>query len=78
MKLIRMEEQIKMLISEFASFSCDEIFIEDKLVDIGINVPDIAKLITRVNEVFGVSIDKSAFDTMMTVHKFIELVESHM
>lgn len=76
MKLVRVEEQIKMLIAEITMFSEDEILTEDKLVDLGIGTQKIAMLIASVEELFGIVLDKSKVNATMTVQAFVDLVDS--
>jgi acyl carrier protein len=78
MKLSRIEEQMKMLIGEYATFSTDEMLYEDKLVELGIDVLKLTKLITSVEELFGVVFDKSEVNISMTVQAFVDLVESRV
>lgn len=78
MKLVRVEEQIKMLIAEITIFSEDEILIEDKLVDLGIDTQKSAMLIASAEELFGVVFDKSEVNVSMTVQAFIEFVDSYV
>ena len=78
MKLSRIEEQIKMLIAEITSFSQDEILVEDKLIDLGIDPSKIDIVVVNTQELFGISLDKSELSTSMTVHDFIELIDSNV
>ena len=78
MKLIRVEEQIKMLIAEITMFSEDEILTEDKLVDLGSDTQKIAMLIASVEELFGIVLDKSKVNATMTVQAFVDLVDSYV
>lgn len=78
MKLVRVEEQIKMLIAEITVFSEDEILTEDKLVDLGIGTQKIEMLIASVEELFGVVLDKSEVNATMTVQAFVDLVDSYV
>lgn len=78
MKLVRVEEQIKMIIAEITIFSEDEILIEDQLVDLGIDTQKVAMLIAGAEELFGVVIDKSEVNASMTVQAFVDLVDSHV
>ena len=78
MKLIRIEEQIKMLIGEHTTFSADEILYEDKLVELGIDALKFSKLIASVEELFGGVIDRSEINISMTVQAFIEFVDSYV
>lgn len=76
MKLVRVEEQIKMLVAEITMFSEDEILTEDKLVDLGIGAQNVATLIASVEELFGIVLDKSKVNATMTVQAFVDLVDS--
>lgn len=78
MKLVRVEEQIKMLIAEITMFSEDEVLIEDKLVDLGIGTQKIAMLIASVEELFGFVLDKSKVNATMTVQALVDLVDGHV
>lgn len=78
MKLIRIEEQIKMLVGEHTTFSADEILHEDKLVELGIDALKFSKLIASVEELFGGVIDRSEVNVSMTVQAFVDLVDSHV
>ncbi len=78
MKLNRIEEQIKVLIGEYATFSPDEMLYEDKLVELGIDELKLTKLITGVEELFGVVFGKPEVNISMTVQAFVDLVESHV
>lgn len=78
MKLVRVEEQIKMLIAEITMFSEDEVLIDDKLVDLGIGTQKIAMLIASVEELFGIVLDKSKVNATMTVQAFVDLVDSYV
>lgn len=78
MKLIRIEEQIKMIIAEYATFLPDEISYDDKLTDLGIDALKFAKLIARVEKVFSVVLDKSKLNPSITVCVFVELIENHI
>lgn len=78
MKLVRVEEQIKMLIAAITIFSEDEILIEDKLVDLGIGTQKIAMFIANAEELFGVVFDKSEVNATMTVQALVDLVDSYV
>lgn len=78
MKLVRVEEQIKMLIAEITMFSEDEILTEDKLVDLGIGTQKIEMLIASVEELFGVVLEKSEVSVTMTVQAFVDLVDGYV
>lgn len=78
MKLVRVEEQIKMLIAEITMFSEDEVLIDDKLVDLGIGAQKVAMLIASVEELFGIVLDKSKVNASMTVQAFVDLVDSYV
>ena len=78
MKLVRVEEQIKMIIAEITVFTEDEILIEDKLVDLGLDAEKIAMLISTAEELFGVVLDKSEVNVSMTVQALVDLVDGHV
>ena len=78
MKLVRVEEQIKMIIAEITVFTEDEILIEDKLVDLGIDAEKIAMFISTAEELFGVVLNKLEVNVSMTVQALVDLVDGHV
>lgn len=78
MKLNRIEEQIKMLISDISMFPEDEILVDDKLIDLGIDTSKVAEFAAKAEEFFGIGFDKFELNILMTVNQLIELLESYV